>query len=292
MADKGKQAPVIVVKKGGGHAGHHGGAWKVAYADFVTAMMAFFLVMWIVGQSKATKQHVQGYFQDPVGYKAKVAAGIFDGGQGMLNTGAAVQGQIAPIQEQQVRAALEKAGQEILDSLGEVPGLKDISSQIEVEVTAEGLRIQLMEAGSSTFFDLGSATLSASGVKTLSTIARTIAPLDMDVAVEGHTDSHPYSGRNGYTNWELSADRANAARRVLEEGRVAARHIREIRGYADTRLRYPGNPEDPRNRRISIIVINRFHGGAATGGDVAPLGTGIVGPSRSPPAPVEAKPRP
>ncbi|MBI5014525.1 MAG: OmpA family protein [Deltaproteobacteria bacterium] len=285
MADKGKQGPVIVIKKGGGHGGHHGGAWKVAYADFVTAMMAFFLVMWIVGQSKAVKQHVQGYFQDPVAYKAKVAAGIFDGGQGMLSTGPAVQGQIAPIQEQQVRAALEKAGQEILDSLSEVPGLKDISSQIEVEVTAEGLRIQLMEAGLSTFFDLGSATLSPSGIKTLATIAHTIAPLDMDVAVEGHTDSHAYSGRGGYTNWELSADRANAARRVLEENGVSARHVREIRGYADTRLRYPGSPEDPRNRRISIIVINRFHGGAAAEPLGRPVGTAASLPTEAAPAP-------
>ncbi len=264
MADKGKGTPVIVVKKGGGHGGHHGGAWKVAYADFVTAMMAFFLVMWIVGQSKAVKQNVSSYFQDPVAHAAKAAAGILDGGEGVMKaSGPAIVGEGQPPAEAAAKAALAKAGQEILDALTDVPGLKEVQDQIEVEITNEGLRIQLMESGLSTFFDSGSAKLSGAGVNMVSTIARVIAPLKMDVAVEGHTDSQPFD-RGGYTNWELSADRANAARRVLEQHGVEPKHVVEIRGYADTRPRVPENSADPRNRRISIIVFSKLHGQVPT----------------------------
>ena len=162
-------------------------------------------------------------------------------------------------QERAARAALARAGQEILEALIEIPGLRQISDQVDVELTSEGLRIQLMEKGDSTFFDLGSAKLSPNGIKTVSAIARIIAPLDMDVAVEGHTDARPFPGGAGYTNWELSADRANSARRLLLENGLSPKHITEIRGYAATRLRFPEAPDDPRNRRISIIVFGRFH---------------------------------
>ena len=293
MADKGKQGPILVIRKKGGHGGHHGGAWKVAYADFVTAMMAFFMVMWIVGQSKAVKRNVASYFADPAAHAAKAAAGVLDGGEGVLKGSgpSVIEGQSPPAQEQAARAALARAGQEILEALVEIPGLKEMSQQVEVELTNEGLRIQLMEAGESTFFDLGSSKLSRNGVETVSAIARVIAPLNMDIAMEGHTDSRPFGGARGYTNWELSADRANSARRLLEENGVAAGRIAEIRGYADTRLRFPESPGDPRNRRISIIVFGRFHTETAKPPDaIPPILSPAAGPGASPESPRTAHP--
>jgi len=277
-------APVIVVKKKGGHGGHHGGAWKVAYADFVTAMMAFFMVMWIIGQSQKVKQNVAGYFSDPVGFQTKTAAGILDGGAGVTKDASPSQpAEPAPDPEAAIRAALTKAAEEILRVVSSIPGLQDLMGQIDVEVTSEGLRINLTDAGEKTFFDVGSAKLSPNGAKILSAIANVIAPLGMKMSVEGHTDARPYVGRTGYTNWELSADRANAARRILELAGVSPEQITAIRGYADRLLRYPQDPLDPRNRRVSIIV--RKNSGAEFG-SLTPQGLPIR------PEPENPRPKP
>ena len=244
----GKPEPVVIIKKNSGHKhGHHGGAWKVAYADFVTAMMAFFLVMWLVGQAPEVKAGVGAYFRDP---------GAFDGGKGVLpgvETAATVQPE-APT-EAEATAALEKAAEGLRDALEAMPQFAAISDRIEIAVTDEGLRIELREAPDDGFFASGSAAMKAQTVELLRVIGSELGQISNQVAVEGHTDSRPYAATAGqYTNWELSADRANAARRILVTSGLKPGQIEAVRGYADKRLRNADAPLDPANRRISIIV--------------------------------------
>jgi chemotaxis protein MotB len=252
MSKPGSQQPIIIVKKKGhGKHGHHGGAWKVAYADFVTAMMAFFLVMWIVGQSEDVKAGVAGYFRDPGAFS--------EGGRGVLpgaENGTTGGGQPMGMTDlEAAKSALEQAAEEIRRALAALPEFEDVKDQVEITLTDEGLRIELREAPDDGFFDSGSATVKPSTVAMLQVIAAQLGALPNKVAVEGHTDSRPYSVDSGtYTNWELSADRANAARRILEGSGTQQGQIEAVRGYADTRLRKPDDPLDAGNRRISIIV--------------------------------------
>ncbi|MEW5702956.1 MAG: flagellar motor protein MotB [Candidatus Zixiibacteriota bacterium] len=254
------QAPVLIIRKSGGHEGHHGGAWKVAYADFVTAMMAFFLVLWLVGQSEKVKSAVGGYFRDPVGFSEKVGTGMMEGSQSPITPPKPSAQSEAQRRrdEERTRDELNRTGKELVDALLALPGLSDIGDQIEVELTEEGLRIQLMESGDSTFFDLGSSTLSPRGMEVLSTVGRMLGTQRHEIVIEGHTDSRQYAGKRGYTNWELSSDRANTARRVLETNGIDPSRIKLVRAYADHALRYPDHPEDPRNRRVAIVVLNEF----------------------------------
>jgi chemotaxis protein MotB len=247
----GQQPIIIIKKKGHGKHAHHGGAWKVAYADFVTAMMAFFLVMWIVGQSEEVKAGVAGYFRDPKAY--------MEGGRGVLpgaENGTTGGGQPMGMTDlEAVKSALEQAAEEIRQALEALPEFKDLRDQVEITLTDEGLRIELREAPDDGFFDSGSAHVKAPTVAMLEVIAKQLGALPNEVAVEGHTDSRPYSTESGpYTNWELSTDRANAARRILETSGLHPRQIEAVRGFADTRLRKPDDPLDAGNRRISIIV--------------------------------------
>ncbi|MFN8179819.1 MAG: flagellar motor protein MotB [bacterium] len=241
---------IIIKKKVAAHDDHHGGAWKVAYADFVTAMMAFFLVMWLISQGPDVKESVAAYFADPIGFNQKAAAG-----SGMM-PGAPSLSVEAPPEEGDVESQLQQKAQEIQRELEKLDDFQEIEKLVVITVGPEGLRIQLQEADDATFFGLGSAKLSDRGTQALQAIAKVIAPLDYGLVLEGHTDSKPYPGKSGYSNWELSADRANAARRTLEESGVAASRLKSIRGYADTRLRFPENPLEPRNRRIEILVLN------------------------------------
>ena len=246
------QQPIIIIKKKG-HArhGHHGGAWKVAYADFVTAMMAFFLVMWIIAQSAEVKAGVAGYFRDPGAFA--------DGGRGVLpGSESGTTGGGAPMGATDLaaaRAALELAAVEIRKALAALPEFEHLKDQIEITVTEEGLRIELREAPDDGFFDSGSAMVKPPTVAMLQVIGAQLGALPNRVAVEGHTDSRPYSADSpGYTNWELSADRANAARRILEGSGTRPHQIEAVRGFADSRLRKPDDPLDQGNRRISIVV--------------------------------------
>jgi chemotaxis protein MotB len=245
------QAPVIIIKKKAhGRHGHHGGAWKVAYADFVTAMMAFFLVMWIVAQSEEVKAGVAGYFRDPGAFS--------QGGRGVLpgaESGTTGGGEPMGADIDAARKALEQAAEEIRKALAALPDFEHLKDQVEITLTEEGLRIELREAPDDGFFDSGSAMVKAPTVEMLKVIAAQLGELPNQVAVEGHTDSRPYSMDSpGYTNWELSADRANAARRILEISGIRPRQIDAVRGFADTRLRKPEEPLDAGNRRISIVV--------------------------------------
>lgn len=271
MAEDKKEQPIIVVKKGSKHGGHHGGAWKVAYADFVTAMMAFFLVMWIVTQSEKVKEAVQGYFLDPVNYVRNYKTSLMEGGAGVLKGNPGATGNEPPVErnlEEQMQEELENLASRIREAINEMPGLNVLKDHVEIEVTNEGLRIQLIEGSEDvSFFKPGSAVLSVKGELILKTIAMELSKLSNQLVIEGHTDGSDLARGESYTNWELSADRANAARRAMVEGKLKANQVFHVRGYADNKLRIRENPNDPRNRRITILVLSRLMGKKNPGDD-------------------------
>ena len=250
------KAQVIIIKKPRrGHHGHHGGAWKVAYADFVTAMMAFFLVMWIVGQSKAVKAGVAGYFRNPGILEQERSNGILPGSTTGINPDSPPELKVVPPEEPaEDTATLERSAQRIRDMLAKLPDWQNLQGQIKVTATSEGLRIELVDSSSTTFFDSSSAVLKPATERILGVIARELGALGKPVVLEGHTDSVPYSKGQQYTNWELSADRANAARRQMERAGLASELVRAVRGFADKQLANPGEPKDAANRRVSILV--------------------------------------
>lgn len=249
--------PIIIIKKNrGGHGGHHGGAWKVAYADFVTAMMAFFLVMWLVGSSPDVKKSVAGYFRDPGVFEFEKSTGLMAGGMSGIDEGRAPETYKQPDAAAVTyeRQRMEEAAEHIRASLDEAPELQGLRNQIEFTVTDEGLRIELLEKDSSSFFDSGSAVLRGESVRILGLIGRELGTMTNDVVIEGHTDSRPFGAGQQYSNWELSADRANAARRVMEAVGLNPGQVQGVRGFAATQLRFPDEPMDARNRRVSIVV--------------------------------------
>jgi chemotaxis protein MotB len=237
-----KAQPIIVIKRKGGHAGHHGGAWKVAYADFVTAMMSLFIVLWLMNSSEKIKRAVAGYFNDPKGTASLM-------GTTMTGTGATV--------TEAQRNNLEKLKEKLEQEIKAQKELEKLSKQIEITVTPEGLRIELLEDRNGTFYESGSAHLSGSGQELLALLAAELKTLPNNLLIEGHTDATQYSNGADYSNWELSADRANAARRLLQEDGVRSNQVTQVRGYADQLLRVKANPYDPSNRRISILVKNQ-----------------------------------
>ena len=246
-------------EKEGGHAGHHGGAWKVAYADFVTAMMAFFLVMWLVAQSNAVKAAVSGYFKDPGIFDHAKSNGPIPGGETPLEPDAPAR--IRTSDSKVVvgvgdAKALEKMAGQIRQMLEDTPEFTDLKKQVEIQMTPDGLRIELVEGEESTFFDSGSSHVRQGTERLLLSIAQQLGALQNQIILEGHTDAQPFSRSGIYTNWELSADRANSARRIMEEGGLRARQVVGVRGFADTHLRVADNPSDARNRRVTIIVMS------------------------------------
>jgi chemotaxis protein MotB len=239
-AKKGAQPIIIVRKKADHHDDEHGGAWKVAYADFVTAMMALFIVLWLLSASEKVQKAVGGYFQDPTGKGRQTGTST----AGMGETLTLTQNQL-----QQIKDKLEQA-------MKQMPTFKNIQNQIKMTITAEGLRIDLLETKRGLFFDTGHPTPTEAGAELLKVLAGELAKLPNKIVIEGHTDSTPY-GRPDYSNWELSADRANAARRILTESGLDDARISQVRGFADQRLLLKDDPTNPSNRRISIIVRNQ-----------------------------------
>jgi chemotaxis protein MotB len=233
-----KTRPIIILKKKGGHGGHHGGAWKVAYADFVTAMMALFIVLWLLNSSKQVQEAVGGYFKDPTGTSKKVGSNMIGAGENFVLT----------------RDNMPKLKEQLQQAMKQVSDFEKLQSHIEMTVTTEGLRIELSESASGTFFDSGSAELKSEGADLLITLAQELGKLPNKLSIEGHTDSQPYAPSATYGNWELSSDRANAARRVMQANGIRADQVTQVRGFADQRLRKPDAPLDPANRRISVIV--------------------------------------
>ena len=231
--------PVIVIKKKVSHGGHHGGAWKVAYADFVTAMMALFIVLWLMNTSKAIQNAVAGYFQDPRGVADKAGKSIVANGGGEA---------ILPKDDMNsLKKQLEK-------TIRQIPNFDKLKNHIIMTVTPEGLRIDLTEGPNGTFFSSGSAELNMDGQDLVTALAEQLGKLPNKISVEGHTDAKPYANGRNYSNWELSADRANSTRRLLQGNGVGENQVTEVRGFADQRPLDAENPFDPSNRRISLIV--------------------------------------
>jgi chemotaxis protein MotB len=245
---------IIIVrrKKVHGHA-HHGGAWKVAFADFMTSMMALFLVLWLITQSSDVKSAIAGYFQDPLGRADEFGSSIIPGeGAQAAST--------RPISETKItelrRDRLQILGEEIESALSKTTELGDAAKHVEVEMTEEGLRIQLLEDSTGIFFEIGSAIPSPLGVAMLGMLGQHLSVLPQAVVVDGYTDAAPLFREGGtYTNWELSADRANTARRILVAGGLRDRQVVEVRGHADRDLRAPDQPTAPANRRVTITML-------------------------------------
>ena len=219
----------------------HGGAWKVAYADFVTAMMALFIVLWMMNSTQKVKASITGYFLDPRGYTQKMGAGPAAAGEGL------------PVDHRNV-SDIQKLIEDALRRMPEFPQVKD---HIKFSVTGEGLRIDLMETEQGLFFVTGSPNPTAEGEHLLQLLAEEIGKMPNQVVIEGHTDSNPFRNAgpsSGYGNWELSTDRANAARRMLHAHGLRPQQVVEVRGYADQKLLEEDKPESARNRRISVVV--------------------------------------
>lgn len=273
--------PIIVkrIKKVAG--GHHGGAWKIAFADFATAMMAFFLVMWLMtSATPEQKKLISGYFQDPVGFSESASPYVIDLGgtptpspDRTLNPEVSEEqsatekadaeaaelgrAQAESIAEEVERERLELLLQELQNKVEEDPQLKNFKDQILFEITQDGLRIQIMDAENRPMFASGSAQLRPYFEDILLALTDTITAVPNKISLSGHTDAAPFMGRGGYGNWELSADRANAARRVLVAGGYDEDQVARVVGYASSALFDRGNPLNPINRRIDIVVLTK-----------------------------------
>jgi chemotaxis protein MotB len=231
-------APIIIIKKKSHGGGHHGGAWKVAYADFVTAMMALFIVLWLMNSSDQVKKSVSAYFNDPSGTGKET---------GSANTGTGEALSIAkddmPLLKEKLELAMKKS-----------PEFEKLKEYVQMSVTGEGLRVELMENEHGIFFESGSSRPSATGAALIRQLSQELGKLPNELLVEGHTDARPFAAKGDYSNWELSSDRANAARRMMEGSGLRERQIVQVRGFADQQLRVKDHPEDASNRRISVIV--------------------------------------
>jgi len=279
MADGKKLQPIIIKRiKKSGHAAH-GGAWKIAYADFVTAMMAFFLLMWLLGSTaKGELDGIASYFQSPVkvslmgGPGTGNSSSILPGGGrdlsksfGQMDSGEAeraakVMGaQMAQeAKTRQEAARLDALEKKIAALINSNPKLAEFGSQIQLEKTTDGLHIQIVDQQNRPMFDAGSSLVKPYMRDILREIGMALGDVENRIALAGHTDATPYgSGERGYSNWELSADRANASRRELVSGGLPDDKLRRVEGLASSRLLRPEAPTDPINRRISIVVMTQ-----------------------------------
>jgi chemotaxis protein MotB len=245
MADSGNKVidmaapPVIIIKKVKGHGGHHGGAWKVAYADFVTAMMALFIVLWLLNSNQDVRKAIGGYFIDPKGVGKASGSGMAGSGES-LSVGA---------------NDMAKLKEKLTQAIKRAPELKKLQDQVDMIVTGEGLRIELLESDKGAFFESGKPEPTGMGKEMIQLLAAELGKLPNKLMMEGHTDAKPFAaGDDGYGNWELSADRANAARHLMVANGVRKDQVSQVRGFADQNLRKPKDPEDFSNRRVSVIV--------------------------------------
>jgi len=277
--------PIIVKRVKKSAAGHHGGAWKIAFADFATAMMAFFMVMWLMSSATPEqKRAISGYFQDPIGFTESASPHVIDlGGTPTPAPDRTLNDAIDPAMQQSVadanadgaasakidadqaqtlaeqidRERLDLLLQELQNKVDENPDLTRFKDQILFEITQDGLRIQIMDAANRPMFALGSAQLQPYFEDILLAMADTIRAVPNKISVSGHTDAKPYSGQGDFGNWELSAGRANAARRTLVAGGYPDEQIARVVGYASSALFDREDPFNPVNRRIDILVLTK-----------------------------------
>ncbi|MGV8961053.1 MAG: flagellar motor protein MotB [Stenotrophomonas sp.] len=282
-------------------AGHHGGSWKVAYADFVTAMMAFFLVLWLLATtSKPERAAISEYFRNPsplTGTSPVAAPGM--AGPGGASTSMIKLGGTTDLSrgtgdapfEQQAKASaeaeerlrekqrLETLMQDLREAISKSQALEPFKDQLLLDITPEGLRIQIVDQQNRPMFDMGSARLMPYTRAILFELSQFINQVPNHISLTGHTDITAYAGTHGYSNWELSADRANAARRTLLEGGMDEAKVSRVVGLASSVLFDKQNPQNPINRRISIVVMTRDAEAAA----LADTGT-LPLPARAPAA--------
>ena len=231
-------APIIIKKKKAAHGSYHGGAWKVAYADFVTAMMALFIVLWLMNSSDQVKKAVGGYFKDPTGTGKLVGSAMAGSGESLS------------VQKEDMSKLKEK----IDAAIRAMPKFEKFKDNIEMTITGEGLRLNLLESEHGLFFVSGSPEPTESGKELIRKLEHELVKLPNTIVIEGHTDAKPFSTKGEYSNWELSADRANAARRLMQEEGLPPGRIKQIRGFADQNLHESHDPESPKNRRVTVIV--------------------------------------
>ncbi|MDP1557362.1 MAG: flagellar motor protein MotB [Nitrosomonas sp.] len=275
MADDLSQRPIVIkrIKKVAG-GGHHGGAWKIAYADFVTAMMAFFLLMWLLGTaSQDTLKGISDYFQTPMkiafsgGDSVGDSSSIIKGGgtdltrqDGQVNKSFAqpINLEAARVERERIEhSRLMQLKQKIKRAIESNPTLKKFENQLLLDITTDGLRIQIVDEKNRPMFASGSATLQPYTRFILHEIGKTLNDVTNRISLTGHTDATPFpSGERGYSNWELSADRANASRRELIHGGMASDKVLRVVGLSSAVLFDKQDPYNPINRRISIIVMN------------------------------------
>ena len=307
MADENQTIVIKKIKKGG-H-GHHGGAWKVAYADFVTAMMAFFLLLWLLNATTdEQKLGISNFFSpDAVSDGSSGSGGLFGGttlniegaltSSGGPSEGAVVvplpstpaaqgdsdgdgadedeaagdpeeeagaeptEADIAQALAEREQAQFERAEEVLRQAIQSVPELSDLQDSLIIEQTPEGMRIQLVDQERVSMFPSGSADPAQSTRRLARLVTEVIKQLPNQISISGHTDAVPYRTANGYTNWELSADRANAARRLLIDSGLAPDRLALVQGRADTDPLLPNDPTSPRNRRISFVLLRENQGG-------------------------------
>ena len=250
-----RQRPIIIKKKKRGHEAHHGGAWKVAYADFVTAMMAFFLVMWLLAmvppeKRTAVSEYFSNYsiFQESgTSFMEKTSQVLREGDEGFKKSASHTSKRSGggKLTSEDLVRKLKKAIEEKLYA---------VKNQILVDIVEGGVRVQIIDAEGSMMFPLGSSVPTGKAKEILRLVTENIANLQNRIVIEGHTDSAPFKGAQ-ITNWELSTSRASAARRELEQNGISPTQIARVVGYADQELFVPEDPLDPRNRRISIILL-------------------------------------
>jgi chemotaxis protein MotB len=299
MADSNKR-PIIVVKRKRVAAGHHGGAWKVAYADFVTAMMAFFMVMWLVASvSKEQRAALFEYFKNPSmeqGKSAKPAPGQAGPGGASTSVINLHGGMDAPksadarqndglgtknsidearkLAEADEKKQLESLQQQLREAIEKSQALAPFKDQLLLDITPEGLRIQIVDKLNRSMFESGSASLKDYTTEILVELAKYINTVPNRISLSGHTDGKPFAGRNGYTNWELSAERANAARRALLSGGLSEPKVARVVGLAASVPFVSAEPLNPINRRISIIVMTKHAEEAALATDAPQIALG------------------
>jgi chemotaxis protein MotB len=237
------ERPKVIIKKAKGHhGGHHGGAWKVAYADFVTAMMALFIVLWVLGAAdKKYKAGIAHYFREP-GVFSGSSGVIPDGGQDKLGAGIIA----AP--------SLEVLQMHIQEGLSGLRELADVADQIPMKLTEDGLLIEVIDKDKQAFFDLSSATVKPLMRRVLAVIVKEIKDTPHELIIGGHTDARPFQDEKYYSNWDLSTERALNTRRVLEDLGISSKRVEQVAGYADRQLRVPNDPLSSENRRISILI--------------------------------------
>jgi chemotaxis protein MotB len=309
MASKGNAVPVIIKKvKSGGHGGHHGGAWKVAYADFVTAMMAFFLLLWLLNvTTDVQKRGIADYFDPTISSKSQSGAGGVLGGLTIGSPGSQAASSSAPALEiarmaqrqpnegddgnnggtvstdqqdqddtppppppktiddktlekanaDREQKRFEEAAAQLREAVKDMPELAKLADNLIIENTPEGLRIQLVDQDKQPMYPLGSADMLDPAKKLIALVSQAVMKLPNKVAITGHTDSSTYPAGGKYTNWELSTDRANAARREFITDGVPEDRVARVTGMADQEPLFPKEPASPQNRRISIVLLRQ-----------------------------------